>query len=76
MINLIFSKKITSIIKSISSKAKSLIYDVDSNRVSISQLIVAKYVGGKKNNFSLIISYEMVDAWTEFFITNHDQATG
>lgn len=51
-------EKITSIIQSVSSKANSLIHDVDSNIVEQFHNLVAKYVGGKRVNFSLTNSYE------------------
>lgn len=51
-------EKITAIIQSVSSKANSLIHDVDSNIVEQFHNLVAKYVGGKRINFSLTNSYE------------------
>lgn len=51
-------EKITSIIKSVSCKANSLIFDADSNIVEQFHNVVAKYVGGKRINFSLSNSYE------------------
>lgn len=51
-------EKITTIMESVSSKANSLIHDVDSNIVEHFHSIVGKYVGGKRINFSLANSYE------------------
>lgn len=52
----IFSK-ISDIVGRLRINAKSLIYDVDSNRVEHFHALVAKSVGGKRINFSLGQSY-------------------
>ncbi|CAG5055514.1 unnamed protein product [Parnassius apollo] len=45
-------------IQGIASHARSLLHDVDSNVVERYHSIIAKYVGGKRVNFSLKNSYE------------------
>jgi formyltetrahydrofolate synthetase len=53
-----FFDKLLSIISRVSQHARSLIYDVDSNIVEQFHSIVAKFVGGKRINYSKGRSYE------------------
>lgn len=53
-----FFEKIQSIISRVSQHARSLIYDVDSNIVEQFHSIVAKFVGGKRINYSKGRSYQ------------------
>jgi hypothetical protein len=53
-----FFDKLQSIISRVSQHARSLIYDVDSNIVEQFHSIVAKFVGGKRINYSKGRSYE------------------
>ncbi|KAL4718477.1 hypothetical protein ACJJTC_002120 [Scirpophaga incertulas] len=51
-------QKICFVVQNVAGHARSLLYDVDSNVVERYNSIVAKFVGGKRINFSLKNSYQ------------------
>ncbi|KAF2896350.1 hypothetical protein ILUMI_09813, partial [Ignelater luminosus] len=53
-----FFKNLQTIIFSVSKQARSLIYDLDSNIVEQYHSVVAKFVGGKRINYSKSNSYK------------------
>lgn len=52
-----FFSQLTKVISSLSNNSRSLIRDVDSNRVEQFNAVIAKFVGGKRVNFSSRGSY-------------------
>lgn len=52
-------QRIDFILQGVAAHSRSLIYDVDSNRVENFHSVVAKYVGGKRINFSKKNSYQL-----------------
>lgn len=52
-------QRINFIMQSVAAHSRSLIYDLDSNRVENVHSVVAKYVGGKRINFSKKKSYSL-----------------
>lgn len=57
MQNCAFFEKVSSIVRRLRINAKSLLYDVDSNRVEHLHSLIAKTVGRKRVNFSKVQSY-------------------
>lgn len=56
--NTILWRKMSQIILFLAANAKSLIYDVDSNLAETFNSVIAKYVGGKRINYTLKNSYQ------------------
>lgn len=58
VVNTVLWRKMSQIILFLAANAKSLIFDVDSNPAETFNSVIAKYVGGKRINYTLKNSYQ------------------